>query len=220
MKRYQTILFDFDGTLADTSEGIFNCVRFTQEKMKLREISLEEYLSFVGPPMEESYSRVFALSACDSKRAVSFHKQYGVENGAFEVSLYGSIKKLLKLLREQNRQIGVATLKFQKTTEKIISFLSMSDLFDVVKGSEGIQEETKSSIIDACLHGLPTGTDYESVLVGDSKYDAIGAAEVGIDFIAVTYGFGFKTKEEAQQYDSVFIAESVDDLISFFGERC
>ena len=208
------VIFDMDGTLADTSPGILNCIRYTQQKMGLPEITEEQMYSHVGPPMEESYARNFGLSGERLKLAVGYHKEYALKQGYRELTVYPGIYDLLDDLRDQGTLTAVATLKAQATTEKILAEYDLSKRFDIVIGTNSENPMTKAEMICHCMDKLSCSHPV-TVLVGDSSYDAVAAKQAGIDFVAVTYGFGFKTADEAQSYGSVFSCESIQALSQY-----
>lgn len=213
-KKYKLVIFDLDGTLADTSPGVINCVRYTQKKMRLPEITKAQLYSHVGPPMEESYNRNFGLTGDKLRQAVEYHKEYAVKQGYRELTVYDGIYELLSGLRVKGIKTAVATLKAQTTAEKIFKEYSLGGLFDVVIGTDSANLKTKAQLLDDCLAAI--GIDkLDAVLIGDSSYDAVGAEQAGIDFIAVTYGFGFKSEEDANKYDRVAVCESVSTLIRY-----
>ena len=213
MKAYHTVIFDLDGTLADTSEGIYNCIRYAQMKMGLPPITSEQMRSHIGPPMHESYERNFHLSGADLEKAVSFHKEYALTKGLFEASLYDGIPKLLSQLKEQGFHVAVATLKYEETAQKMLTFLKIAHYFDVICGTLSDVKLTKAQLLEKCIQ-LCHGTKETSLLVGDSSYDALGAHDAGIDFLGVTYGFGFTNKQEVDEFPNVGCAETVAEIWS------
>lgn len=211
MKKYELIIFDLDGTIADTSEGILNSIRYVQKKMNLPEISLEKMYSHIGPPMEESYRRNFNLSGADLKKAIKLHKEYAVERGYKEISIYDGILELFTQLKNSGKKVAVATLKAYTTAVKIFKSVNILDEFDYIAGVDVNNPQTKAQLIMQCINDIDMEKS-KTVLVGDSLYDAIGAAEVGIDFIAVTYGYGFKNKKDIDGYRCVEVCENVESL--------
>ncbi len=202
-------IFDMDGTLADTSEGIFNSIRYTQKMMNLPEITHEQMLSHVGPPMEESYAKNFGLSGTALKKAVSFHKEYAMKQGYRELKVYRGIPELLQNLRENGILLAVATLKAQHTAD-MIAREYFGGLFSLIVGAEAQNPMSKAEILQKCMESLKIeGRD--SVLIGDSIYDAKGAQTAGIDFIAVTYGFGFHAGETISAR-TIGIANDVEEI--------
>lgn len=211
MQMYKAVIFDLDGTIADTSPGILNSIRYTQQMMGLPEITLEQMYSHVGPPMEESYNRNFGLTGDRLKQAIGFHKEYAISQGYKELVLYDGISELFDKLKSSGIKTAVATLKAHTTTVKIFEHLNMSDKFDVVMGVDSNAPMTKSQLIDKCIQQLNCCKN-ECVLVGDSVFDAAGAQQSAIDFIAVTYGYGFKNKSDTGKYNCTAVCESVTEL--------
>lgn len=199
---YKLIIFDFDGTLADTSPGILNSVRYTQKMMNLPEISEKSMYSHIGPPMAESYNRNFGLEGEELAQAVKYHKEYAVAQGYKELRFYDGITELLDKLRSTGVTTAIATLKAQDTAVKILDNFGMTEKFDIVEGVDISAPKNKEQIIMNCIDKVGCSV-CDAVLIGDSVYDAKGAEQAGIDFIAVTYGFGFHSKADADAYRNV-----------------
>ena len=205
------IVFDFDGTIADTSEGIFNSIRYTQKMMGLPEITAEQMRSHVGPPIEESYNRSFGLVRGELKRAIAFHKEYAVKQGYRELRLYDGIIETLERLRSSGYKTAVATLKVQDTVDKILDSFKIKDKFDFVAGIT--DPSSKAELVLKCAGQLGCSKS-ETILIGDSEYDAIGAQNAQVDFIAVTYGFGFKPESDIG-YDHISVCGSPKEIADF-----
>ncbi|MBO4488027.1 MAG: HAD hydrolase-like protein [Bacteroidales bacterium] len=214
MRPYQTIIFDLDGTLADTSEGIYNCIRYAQKNMNLPPITDVQMRSHIGPPMHESYERNFHLTGTELELAVGYHKEYALTKGLYETSLYDGVPRLLSQLKSLGSKLAVATLKYEETAQKMLSFLNIASFFDVICGTLSEVKLTKAQLLLKCVD-LCQGEKGTALLVGDSSYDALGAQEAGIDFLGVTYGFGFLTKEDVNQYTNIGCAGSPIEIISF-----
>ena len=211
MLNYQTIIFDLDGTLADTSEGIYNCIRYAQKMMNLPAITDMQMRSHIGPPMHESYERNFHLTGPDLGKAIGYHKEYALTKGLFEASLYEGIPELLSRLKESGCKLAVATLKYEETAQKMLSFLNVAPYFDVICGALSDVKLTKAQLLEKCVD-LCQGEKSTTLLIGDSSYDALGAREAGIDFLGVTYGFGFTNKQEVDEFPNVGCAESPTEI--------
>lgn len=209
------IVFDMDGTIADTSLGIINCVKYTQKKLNLPEIKFEQILSHIGPPMEESYARNFGLSGEMLKNAVTCHREYAISRGYKEIKIYNGIPELLSMLKKRGSYTAVATLKAQPTAEKILKEFKLDALFDLVIGTDIEQPMPKSQIVKLCINRLGCKKS-ETVFIGDSAYDAVAATEIGIDFIAALYGLGFKTESDAKKFNYVYACNNVQQLIQYF----
>ena len=213
--KYSTFIFDLDGTLLDTSEGIMLGANYTAQKMGNPELTIDQQKSFIGPPLVDSFIRECNFSEKDARKAVELYRQRYKERGLYEAKHYDQIKDLLILLNENNYKTGVATLKRDDFAKKILQHFGLSTYLHSIHGIDENDTHSKTSIILMCLKELEQVNFSKAVMIGDSVYDAIGAEEAGIDFIAVTYGYGFKSREEASHVKNVFIAENVSDIISF-----
>ena len=211
MKTYKTIIFDLDGTLADTSEGIYNCIRYAQTKMSLPSITDAQMRSHIGPPMHEAYERSFQLTGSALEQAISYHKEYALTKGLYEASLYDGMPQLLSRFKAQGIKLSVATLKYEETAKKMLSFLNVASYFNVICGSLSEVKLTKAQLLEKCVT-LCQGEKSTALLIGDSAYDALGAKEADIDFLGVTYGFGFQTADDVNQYPNVGCARSTEEI--------
>ncbi|WP_066314098.1 HAD hydrolase-like protein [Bacillus sp. FJAT-29814] len=214
--KYSMVIFDLDGTLLDTSQGIMLGASFTAKKMGAPELSPDKQKSFIGPPLLDSFIRECGLSENEARTAVEIYRKRYKEKGLYEAKHYGQIEELLVYLKKANYQTAVATLKMDAFAKEILNHFGLEQYFDSIKGIDEKDTHSKSDIISMCLKELDQGNPAKAVMIGDSIYDAIGAEQLGMDFIAVTYGYGFQTKEEACKSKNVFIAESVRDIITFF----
>ena len=183
--------------------------------MGASELTIDQQTSFIGPPLVDSFIRECGFSENDARKAVELYRQRYKERGLYEAKHYHQIKELLILINENNCNTAVATLKRDDFAKEIIQHFELSPYFNSINGIDDKDTHSKSDIILMCLKELEQDDFSKVVMIGDSIYDAIGAEEAGIDFIAVTYGYGFKNKEEASQVKNVFIAENVSDIIRF-----
>lgn len=189
MNKYDLVIFDLDGTLLDTSPGIFGSVRYAEKVMGLKPIADCELRKFVGPPPKEMYKKIYGLSDEDAMTATKAHRKYGVEKAVFQAEIYSGMKETLEKLKTCGFKLAVATLKKQNIAEIVLKNFGMYDFFDVVVGIDELESLTKAQTIEICLS--KTNSEF-AVMVGDSEYDFKGAVEAKVDFIGVLYGFGFE----------------------------
>lgn len=201
MSRYKVVLFDLDGTLIDTSKGIFNSVRHAEKMMGFEPISEEELGRFVGPPPMQSYMKYHGATEGQAREATRYHREYGAQHGVYEAEVYKGIPELLESLKNAGIKLGVCTLKRQDIAEKVLGHFGLLKFFDVVVGIDQQESLTKADTIDIALDTVKETNKENVVLVGDSVYDAEGAKEANVDFIGVLYGFGLK--EERKDYKLV-----------------
>jgi phosphoglycolate phosphatase len=210
--KYTTVLFDFDGTLADSSKLIIPSIRYTYRKMELQTPPNEILHKFIGPPLHEAF-RVIGMPTGLIDRAVEIYRECFNDRNFMDINLFDGIEYLLKTLKDSGVRLAVASVRIEDKLKEICSEIRIDRYFEAVCGR--VEEEgvlTKADVIRRALHqlGNPKG---KTVLVGDSDFDEEGAAEAGIDFIAVMYGFGFDSKADIQQ--SVYIADTVIDLAEY-----
>lgn len=190
---WELIIFDLDGTLLDTSEGIYNSVRYTEKMLGLNPINDSELNKFVGPPPKEMYRKMYGLSEEQSLNAVKRHREYGMSKALYEATIYDGVENTLEYIKSKKKKLAVATLKSQIIAEKILAINNLARYFDAIVGMNADETYTKCETIKIAMKK----TDCETALmVGDSKYDQIGSVEAGIDFIGVTYGFGLNAESQ------------------------
>lgn len=192
-KKYETIIFDLDGTLLDTSPGIFNSVRFAEQQLGLDPIPDDRLHVFVGPPPKQMYQKVYGVDEETATKATVFHRQYSREKAIYEATVYPGMKETLTALQQQGYKLAVATLKGQKIAEKVLQIHEMADFFDSIVGMDEAESFTKCKTIQVAIE--ETGTTGNVLMVGDSEYDYIGACEANVDFLGAVYGFGIVAEE-------------------------
>ncbi|MGL5439349.1 MAG: HAD hydrolase-like protein [Filifactoraceae bacterium] len=210
MKNKRLILFDLDGTLLDTSQGIFACFNYVCKKLNRPYPSEVQLRRFIGPPIKHSFIHNIGLTHEEAmKGSLLFQEEYnrvGIELS----SIYDGIKNLLLDLKTDGYLLGVATLKPQKSSEKILAHHNISKYFDVIIGADLEGKYTKSQIMTMAMKELNISAS-STVMVGDTCSDAIGAADLNVDFIPVSYGFGLKDNE-VFKYPYIKMADKALDI--------
>lgn len=208
----QVILFDLDGTLTESGEGITRCVQYALEKMGIIEDDLEKLRCFVGPPLKEQFMSYAALSQEQAEQAVDYYRERYTTTGIFENKLYPKISDLLEILKINDKIMGVATSKPEKFARQILEYFGIDQYFQVIVGSEMDGRRTnKAEVIEEALVRLHMENERDKVLmVGDKEHDVLGAKSCGIQCVGVAYGYG--TRQELEEAGAVYIADTVDDL--------
>lgn len=211
MKEYTTALFDLDGTLSESGEGILYCVRRIFEETN-RPLPDEKTLgTFIGPPMYDSLVRC-GFSHELAEEGVTIYKRNFVETGIHMQQVYDGIPELLTTLKQSGMKLGVATTKYEPFAHKIISMLGLATYFDFVGGAtSGTERRTKAKVIRYTMEHLGAAPE-TTVMIGDTKYDAEGAKETGVDFIGCLYGYGTRAEMEAFCPHAAF-ADTPPDLL-------
>lgn len=216
MKKYDIALFDLDGTLSESGEGILDCVRMVFEEMK-RPLPDEKTLaSFIGPPLTDSLKRC-GFSEEDAEKGLMIYKKHFIETGIYKNKVYDGMYEVLQTLKENGVLLAVATTKYQPFADKIIKMLELDRYFDFIGGSDGTSaRHTKIQVINYVLDNL--GRDKKAVMIGDTKFDAEGASLTEVDFIGCLYGYG--TRREMEKYfpDTIFVTKPSEIVPVILGE--
>ena len=213
MKRYDAVVFDLDGTLLDTSEGIWRSVGYVIETMKLPAISDDVMRTFIGPPIQRSFARVYGLDEKEANAAADIFRNRYKDTDILLARPYDGIFEAIRSLSEAGVRSGVATYKRQDYAEKILVHFGFDKVCDVICGSDFDGKLTKKDIIENAISRLGVTDKKRAVMVGDSDNDAIGAAEMGVDFIGVTYGFGFAADEDVDEYSNIGHAKDPMEIL-------
>ena len=206
MSSLSAIFFDLDGTLVDSSIGIHNGFTYTFEQLGVPSPDAKTIRSFMGPPLETSFSS--CLPANQIELAIQLYRSYYKEKGMYEAQLFPQIKDLLTELAQQY-PVYITTTKNTPTAVHMTSNFGIDHFFDGLHGSSP-QALHKADVIRQALtaHNL---APENVVIVGDTKYDMIGAQETGIKKLAVTWGFG--DVEDLMTYQPDWVAHQPTDIL-------
>ena len=190
----KAILWDLDGTLLDTTEGVKFAVKKTISQLNLHDLDSRVLDSFVGPPMQESFMKHYGMEANRALEVANLFRKIYKEESLFKAKLYPNTLETLATLKERGFLMGIATNKSHDNAVAIVDYFGIASFCDYVLGSDLSGKLKKADIIAKCLNQLKV-TSKDTVYIGDSIYDLEGAEKQGIHFIGVDYGFGFRTGE-------------------------
>ena len=165
----KTILFDFDGTLFDTGEGILRSVQYALEGFGIHETDTARLRKFVGPPLLDSFSELYAMTPEQAQAAVARYRERYLPVGIYECTLYPGIPELLEQLRAHGFRVAVATGKPTPMARSILQRFDLERLFDCVIGCEyDGTRSTKAEVVAAALAETQTAPE-AALMVGDRK---------------------------------------------------
>lgn len=210
---FKLAIFDLDGTLMNTSAGIFASANATIVKMGLKAEEDPKQLSkFIGPPITQCFVEVYDLDPSRIDEAVEIYRVEYDEHGRFNAVAYPKIIETLQRLKEKGYLLAVGTLKLETLAVQMMQHFGMTHYFDSIRGSDAQSTLSKADIIERVLADLSVSKD-QAVLIGDTIHDQVGARDSQIAFIAVDYGFGFPKGQKKE--DSMYaIVESADQLLT------
>ncbi len=206
--KYDTVIFDFDGTLFDTSDGIISHLERTLKETEQAPLSRETLRKFIGPSLLVSFTKYCGMNEKEALAAIAIYRSEYDSEGFKLSKPYDGIEELLIELRANGIKTAVASAKPQYILDPTVDYFGFRKYFDRIVGTqtEGRPSNDKKEIVKKCIIGE------RAVMVGDSVYDIDGGKDNGIDTIAVTYGFGFTDKNQAEQSGATLISDSVQNL--------
>lgn len=215
---YRTILFDLDGTLTASGEGITRSVQYAMSKFGIEEPDLRKLEVFIGPPLLEQFMKYCSFTEEQARQAIVYYRERYENIGIFENAPYPGIKELLGELRDKGYKLGVASSKPEHFVIRVLDHFGMTGYFHEIVGAEMDGRRTqKGEVIEEALRRFKMEEHRnEVIMVGDKEHDVYGARERGLKCIAVTYGYG--TTEELTKANPYYFAESVEKLRDFFSK--
>lgn len=212
-KRYDTILFDLDGTLTDPQEGITKSVQYALRKMGIEVEDRTKLLPFIGPPLMYSFQHFYGLTKEEAREAVGYYREYFERDGMYDNRAFDGMADILAMLKAKGKTLLVATSKPTIFADPIVRHYGMGEYFKEIIGAstDGTRTEKGQVIAEALRY---TDSPREAVLmIGDREHDVIGAREHGIDVLNV--GFGYGTAEEREVHKPDYYCETMEDLAEF-----
>lgn len=211
MHKHNFILFDLDGTLTDPGEGIVNSLQYSLNHYGITG-EPEILQRFIGPPLVDSFQKYFGFDEKKAQEAISIYREYFAEKGVFENEIYPGIPELLKILRDQGKELAVATTKPTVFALQVLEHFSIHTYFkeELVVGSflDG-RRTNKAEIISTVLE-IADKQEYSGIMIGDRKFDVLGAKAHNMSVVGVLYGYG--SREELETAGATAIVDTVVDL--------
>lgn len=214
MSRYDIALFDLDGTISESAQGIRYCLQKTLDIMGMPHPDLSDYSKYIGPPLLFTFQKLCGLDALKAQEAVEIYVKLYDEEGLRQNKLFDGMEELLRELKDTDTKLAVCSSKHEAIATQVVKLLGVYDCFDEICGStiDGSRKE-KEDLIPYALKKLGAKGDERVVMIGDTKFDAKGAKHCKVDFIGVTYGYGL-VNDMKEQGAQVF-ADTTTSLRSY-----
>ena len=204
----KTILFDLDGTLTDSGEGIINCVIYALERFGLPIPERDSLRYFVGPPLHESFIKQ-GVPAHRAEEAVAVYRERYVPTGMFENTPYPGVRELLEALKAEGHTLYVASSKPEWMCVEILKHFDLAKYFTMICGATMDASRTnKEAVIEYLIQ--ENGRADNMIMVGDTKFDVLGAKVHGIPCIGVSWGYGLVS--EMQEAGALSVADTMAEL--------
>lgn len=215
--RYDTLLFDLDGTLLDSKPGIEECFAHAIKRMNEAgtPVTLPEGFDFntvIGPPLTHSFKR-FVNTDEAVVRAVAYYRELYFETGWKRSDPFRGIPDALMRLKDNGKRLLVATSKLEDLARRTLEYHGIAKWFDVIAGAS--KDDKRSSKQDVILRALTLGgaKNEGCVMIGDRLHDMEGAQQTGMDAIGVLWGYG--SRQELAAYRPVLLVKTPDELCRY-----
>jgi len=208
----KAVLFDLDGTLIDSSEGITKCAQYALKEFGIDEPDLDKLKAFIGPPLAGSFSKYYGFNKEQANEAVKVYRRRYVPTGIYECTLYPGVEKSLIALREEGFLIGMASSKPEVSCRRILEHFNIIHLFDECVGAtEDGRIGSKEEVLNEVMRRWSDISKDDMCLVGDTIYDIEGANLVGMKSIGVSFGFG--DAKEMKTAGAICICEDMYSVV-------
>ncbi len=208
---YKYILFDLDGTLTDSAEGIVNSVIYALKKKGIEEHDRAKLNAFVGPPLVDSFMKYYEMTEEEARGMVPLYREYFEPKGWAENRVYEGIPEVLEKLCAQGKHLIVATSKPEKFAKRILEHFNLAQYFELIRGASMDEKINRKEQVIACVIE-DVGAEHvkEMVMVGDREHDVVGARLNGLPCVGVLYGYG--SREELETAGAAAICPAVREL--------
>ena len=208
--KQKSILFDLDGTLTDSGEGIINCAALALEHFGLPVPSREAMRVFVGPPLSETFQK-FGVPADKVEEAIAVYRSRYIPIGKYENNPYPGVRELLETLQQHGHKLYVATSKPEGMSVDILEHFDLAKYFTRICGAAmDMSRNSKEAVIAYLLQEC--GEDANTIMVGDTTFDVIGSKAHGIPCIGVSWGYG--DVADLETTGAIAIAHTMQQLLT------
>lgn len=209
--RYKFLLFDMDGMLADTSEGVLKCAAHALDAFGIHVEELDILKPFMGPPLTYSFKNFYGFSDEDAKTAVQIYRQRYDEKGQFECCVFPGVPEMMEALHEKGYRLCIATSKLETYATAMLTRLGIAKYFEIITGSD-IKEtiSAKDEVIEESIRRMKINDRRFALMIGDRKYDILGAQKCGLDSFGVYMGCAVPNEHE--DAGATYVAHSIEEL--------
>ena len=209
--KYDFLLFDMDGMLVDTREGILKCAAHALSAFGIEVEDLSSLTKFVGPPLSYSFTEFYGLSPENAKKAVAIYRERYSAKGQYECYVFDGVPEMLQALLEKGYRLCIATSKLESYAKAMLDRLGIGCYFEQVIGATPDEAiSTKDEVIEASLVRMGITDRQRALMIGDRKHDVLGAKKCGLDSFGVYMGCAEESEHEAA--GATYIANSIQSL--------
>lgn len=184
----KAILFDFDGTIADTAPGIVCTMQETFKAMNLPIPAPEAVCQTIGIPLHDSIQTLGNLTDAEANHGMEVYRQLFHQFEIPNIGLFPNVVETLTQLREKDIRMAICTSRNIESLDVIMDARGLTPLFETrVTGSDRLAPKPAPDMVVALLKRMDIKAD-EAIVVGDTTYDIEMGNSAGCKTVAVTYG--------------------------------
>ena len=212
MRLFDCILWDLDGTIMDTKEGILDSVKSTiYSNISLENLNDEQTREFIGPAFEDSISKFYNLEDNEIVSITNDFKNEYKKNGMYNSTPMPHIYEVMKTLRDNGIKMGLATYKDIDCAQMMMQHFDFMNYFDCIYGSVKDNKLTKTDIMKKCLKALNINDINKVLMIGDTEHDLKASINIGCKFVGVKFGFGYNDVSD-EELNNPLCIKFIDDL--------
>ena len=212
MKKYDVVAFDLDGTLTDPANGLIQGYIYAFRKLGIDYTALGDLTRYIGPPLFDEWMRDFSFTTEQTEEAIAIFREYYNIYGWWDNKVYDGVEIMLRELKEAGKTIILATSKPEDTAKRVLRLFGLDKYFDYIGGADGHKKrDKKHEVLAYSLESVKANDLSRSIMIGDRRYDAEGAALVGIDSMAALWGHG--SAEELKAAGFNYFAKTPKDVV-------
>lgn len=213
MPKYDYVIFDFDGTVVDTGEGILKSLQYSFEQMGHEVPDMSDLRKFIGPPIHYSYTHFYGISEDEVGEYIRKYRERYKIKGIYESVLYSGMKELLDELKKRGVKLGIASSKPEHLIYSVADYLDVTEMFDAIVGVkiDDSNHSTKTGLVLEAMRKLGATDKKKVMMVGDRCFDIDGAAGAGVVSCGALWGYG--NQEEFEAHNADFIVKTPLDIL-------
>ena len=213
---YQYILFDVDGTLSDSREGITKSVQYALSKLGVEETDPKRLELYVGPPLIDSFTEIAGLSLEEARQGVIYYREYFSKYGIHQNRMFDGAPQMLEQLKAAGKVLATATCKAEPYLMETLKMFGLTEYFDYICGGSLDEScRTKDQVIAKVLRQMSLSEEEKKkvLMVGDRKHDVEGAAVHGIPCLGLSMGFA--PEGELQNAGAIAVVDTLEEVVRF-----
>lgn len=211
---YQYILFDLDGTLTDSKEGVLESVQYAITAMGRPLPEPQDLLKFIGPPLQDSFMQYCGFSQEEAREGLRLFREQYIPVGQFKNRPAPGIAEMMGRLCARGFTLALASSKAESQCLTICERFGFTPHLAVVSGSSDSRDQSKADVIRAAMGRLGLTDPRRALMVGDRKYDVEGARSCGMDCVGVEF-FGYAPPGELEEAGAVAVVQTPEELEAF-----